>query len=196
MKTYYKLPIPKDTAWERKTWKKYVHWRIKEFICGLQNLINWFSIIWKDRHWDDYYITKMIQRKIELQRAYLVNANRHTNISTDNFWMTVVLNLLERDHEEYYSMEYQDYIDEELIFTDVPDRPDIKELNFKTNSENLDEYLAKYPGAIRRIKQIYGHRKDFSDKKTLAFFVAGYNQKRCRNLIFEILKNKSHEWWD
>lgn len=201
MKTYQKLPIPKDTAWERKTWKKYVHWKIKQFIYGLQNLINWFSIIWKDRHWDDYYITKMIQHKIELQRAYLVNANRHTNISTDNFWMTVVLNLLEREHEEYYSIEYQDYIDEKMIFEDIPDRPGCKELRFETNSENLDEYLAKYPGAVRRVKQIYEHRiygqrKNFSDKKTLAFFVAAYNQKRCRNLIFEILKNKSHEWWD
>jgi hypothetical protein len=107
MKQYTKLPIPIDTAWDvpRYKWQQYMHWRIKEFFRSIYNLIQWFPTIWKDRHWDDYFITKLLQKKIEFQRAYLVSENRHVNIDRDNYWMTVVLNLLERKHTEYYQME-------------------------------------------------------------------------------------------
>ena len=195
MKTYQKLPIPKDTAWERKTWKRHVHWRIKEFLRGIDNLIDWFSTIWKDRHWDDYYITKVIQRKIELQREYLVNANRNTGIPNDNFWMTVVLNLLEREHTEMYGLEMHDYFKEHVEFIPVPDRPGSKEIEFILIWEKFDDYLAKYPNTVKRVKKLYPNR-DFTDRRRLCSLVANYNQKRCRNLIFEILKNKSHGWWD
>ena len=97
MKTYNKLPLPKDTAWERKTWRKYIHRKIKYLIDGVHNIIRWIPFLFHDRDWDDYYILKMLQKKIEHQRNYLVNSNRHTRIDEDNYWMTVTLNLLERE---------------------------------------------------------------------------------------------------
>ena len=67
MKQYTKLPIPIDTAWDvpRYKWQRYMHWRIKEFFTSIYSLIIWLPTIWKDRHWDDYYITKLLQKKIE-----------------------------------------------------------------------------------------------------------------------------------
>lgn len=194
---YKKLPIPKDSAWERKSIKKFFPIFFKSFLIGIENLIKWFSIIYKDRNFDDYYITKILQHKIEQQRKYLVFANRHKNVDLDNFWMTVVLNLLEKEHDDYYESEYYDYIDEEMIFVPILNKPEHYELKTILKKENLDDYLKKYPAAVKRVKKKYSNDPDFfNDKKRLAFFVAGYNQKRCRNLIFEILKNKSHEWWD
>jgi hypothetical protein len=99
MKKYTKLTLPVDSAWDRKTWRSYTPSWLKSFVDSTQNVIKWLPVIWKDRHWDDYYITKILQRKIELQRDYLVKANRHTDINRDNFWMTVVLNLIELEHE-------------------------------------------------------------------------------------------------
>ena len=61
--------------------------------------------------------------------------------------------------------------------------------------ENLDDYFKKYPNAVRRVKKMHPD-KDFEDKETLALYLGMYNQKRCRNLIFEILKQKSDMWWD
>ena len=95
---YSKIPLPKDTAWERKSWRRFVHWRIKYVIDGVRNIIRWVPVLFHDRDWDDFFITKMLQKKIENQRKYLVENNRHLRIDEDNFWMTMVLNLIEAEH--------------------------------------------------------------------------------------------------
>jgi hypothetical protein len=61
---------------------------------------------------------------------------------------------------------------------------------------NLDEYLAKYPTAVRAVKKKYPEHRNLKDKHSLCLFVGIYNQERCRNLIFEILKRQSASWWD
>ena len=142
MKQYTKLHIPKDTAWDRKRINhrllRIIHWRIKDVFNGIWNIIRWAPTIYKDKDWDDYYITKLLQKKIEHQRAYLVKANRHVHVDRDNFWMTVVLNLIERKHADYYDMERYDYIvlnDEDILGDPI--------------SETLDQYIAKYTGDKR-----------------------------------------------
>ena len=187
MKQYTKLPIPVDTAWDGSRYRLegYIHWRIREFFTSVKNLIVWLPTIWKDRHWDDFYITKILQRKIELQRAYLVSANRHLNIDRDNYWMTVVLNLIERKHEQYYVMEPYEFI---TIGKDVFGH---------IESENLNEYIAKYPAAKRAaIKKYAKNNKSLNDKENIAFFMGHVRQQKCDDLIFEILKKHSSEWWD
>ena len=187
MKQYTKLPIPIDTAWDvpRYKWKRYMHWRIKEFFTSIYSLIIWFPTIWKDRHWDDYYITKLLQKKLEFHRAHLVSENRHVNIDRDNYWMTVVLNLLERKHTEYYQLERYDYIvlnDEDILGDAL--------------SENLDEYVAKYPAAKRAALKKYSHHSRLEDKETISLYMGMIRQQKADDLIFEILKRHSAEWWD
>jgi len=187
MKQYTKLPIPIDTAWDvpRYKWQRYMHWRIKEFFRSIYSLIQWFPIIWKDRHWDDYFITKLLQKKIEFQRAYLVSANRHVNIDRDNYWMTVVLNLLERKHCDYYTMEKYEYI---VMGEDLFSEPE---------SDTLDEYIAKYPSAKRlAIKKYAKNNKSLNNKDSISFYMSHIRQEKADDLIFEILKKHSAEWWD
>jgi hypothetical protein len=194
MKLYQKLKLPKNSAWDRVTWRRHIHWRIKYLIDGIHNIIKWVPTLFHDRDWDDYFITKLLQKKIEHQRAHLVESNRHTRVDEDNYWMTVVLNLLEREHEAYYECEYLDYIKQDMIFKDYEGKPDYKILELKTKWENLDEYLDKYPGSIRRVLKRYPEQEFTKD--LLAMYVARYNQEKCRNLLFEILKRYSNRWWD
>lgn len=185
MKQYTKLPIPKDTAWDktRFQWGRYVHWRIRYFFHGIWNIIRWAPTIYKDKDWDDFYITKLLQKKIEFQRAYLVNANRHLNINRDNYWMTVVLNLLERKHENYYELEPFDYV----VFGD--------ELNSPLKLDKSSEYVAKYPHACRRVKKSQLYISSIDDY-TMSMYMSMVRQNKADRLIFEILKNHSAEWWD
>ena len=189
MKHYTKLPIPKDRAWDRKTFKnkflRIVHWRIKNFFEGIWNIIRWAPTIYKDKDWDDYYITKLLQKKIEHQRKYLVKANRHTNVPRDNFWMTVVLNLIERKHEEYYAMERYDY----MVLNDEDILGDLL-------SENLDEYILKYPSAKRAALKKYAKNPRLDDNETLSLYMGYVRQDKCDDLIYEILKRHSAKWWD
>jgi hypothetical protein len=109
MKIYKPLPIPKDSAWGRKTWRSYVPYWLLNFIDGVKNIITWMPIIYKDKNWDHSYIYNIIEFKLLQQRNCLVKANRHTNIWETNRDITICLNLIQRIKNDYYNTEYFDY---------------------------------------------------------------------------------------
>jgi hypothetical protein len=193
MKTYNQLPIPNDSAWERKTLFDRLHWRIRYFLTGCSNLIKWAPTIFHDRNWDGHYILKILQKKIEFQRKELVNANRHTRIESDNRDMTVVLNLLERVREEYYQLECMDYWHSEMLFNNIPDKPDLKSIDVVTKSERYDEFLSKYPSSVRAVVKEHGEQ---DDKQRLCLLVSYYNHKKANKLLFRILEERLSQWWD
>jgi 3-phenylpropionate/cinnamic acid dioxygenase small subunit len=193
MKTYKQLPIPEDTAWERKTLFGMLHWRIRNFLTSCNNLIKWFPTIWYDRDWDGHFILKILQKKIEFQRKELVNANRHTRIESDNRDMTLALNLLERVKEEYYNLECMDYWDNDMIFNDVPDNPKLKSIDFEEKWEKYDEFLTKYPSSVRAVVKEHGEQ---DDKKRLCLLVSHYNHNKANKRLFRILGERLAYWWD
>jgi hypothetical protein len=195
MKIYHKLTLPKDTAWERKTWRRYFHWKIKYFIDGIHNIIRWIPFLYHDRDWDDHFTLKLLQKKIEHQRKYLVEHNRHTRVDEDNYWMTVVLNLIEREKEEYYSIEHYNYMDLQITFKPSKHREDSYEVERKIKSEHLEDYLNKYKNVVKKVIKL-NKGLSFDNADQIASFIASYNQDRCRNLLFEILKRYSNRWWD
>lgn len=186
---------PKDSAWERKSWRRYTPIWFNELVDSLKNTIDWFPVIWQDRHWDDYYITKVLQRKVELQRHYLVSNNRHTGLEMDNRDMTWLLNLIERKHEDYYVMEKYDYEKSDIDFIPSESHPESYEIEVNVEWENWDEYLNKYKGAVRRVLKQNPKLKS-SDKSDLTMYVGQYNQKRCNDLIWKIMNERSEGWWD
>ena len=111
MKHYDKLPIPDQSVWDRKTTLFYrLHWRIRYFLTSCHNLIKWAPIIWHDRDWDGAFTMTILQKKIEMQRKYLVERSAFLSINQTNRDMTNALNLIERLQHDYYDMEYLDYL--------------------------------------------------------------------------------------
>lgn len=80
------------------------------FIEGIQNLIRWFPVIWKDRDFDDYYLYAILEKKLktmgDLQHKYghtvnsediaeqlyyasgLAHRYNHHDYSADAEWIT------------------------------------------------------------------------------------------------------------
>ena len=192
MKNYNKLPIPKDSAWSRKSiWGKLPSW-LKEFLTGCKNLIKWSPTIWKQRDWDYSFIFDVLQKKIEFQRKELISANRHTRIETDNRDMTIVLNLIERVRNEHYGTEYLDYRETKFRFEDIESRPHHKSLELDIIWEDDDTFLSKYPSTVRKVMK----DKHELNKTDLCFWVAQYNQEKAHDLLFKILKERMRWWWD
>ncbi len=46
---------------------------LKNITLGFKNLKYWLPIIWKDRDWDDSYITEILIKKLEKQRDYFLS---------------------------------------------------------------------------------------------------------------------------
>lgn len=193
MKTYKQLPIPEDTAWNRTTLYGRLHWRIKYFLTGCCNLIKWAPTIYHDRGWDDSFILKILQKKIEFQRKQLVDANRHTRIDIDNRDMTLVLNLLERVREEYYQMECMDYWESDIVFKKIPNDSSHKLVDVVDKWENFDKFLSKYPSSVRAVIKEHGEQ---DDKKRLCLLVSYYNHNKANKLLFKVLEERLAFWWD
>lgn len=193
MKTYKKLLVPKESAWNRNTLFYKLHWRLRYFLTGVKNILKWMPTIYHDRDWDGDFILKILQKKIEFQRKELVNANRHTDIERDNRDMTLVLNLLERVREGYYELECTDYWHDIISFEDVSNKPDSKSIEIKTTDERFDDYLNKYPSSVRAVIKKNGV---IENKKTLCLEVSYYNHNKANKLLFRILEEKITQWWD
>jgi hypothetical protein len=101
--------------------------------------------------------------------------------------MTVILNLIERENGEYYTMEKYEYVEmHDEILAD----------GYK--SEHVQDYINKYPGTYRKvIKLIDLSDKHLTiDKHYIAMQMGIQQQEKCRRLLFRILRDKSQRWWD
>ena len=191
MKNYKKLTIPEDSAWDRSTIWKRLHWRIRNFLIGCKNIIKWVPTLFKDRDWDQYHIYTILQKKIEFQRKEIVYANRSTRVWQDNRDMTIILNLLERVKDGYYESENTDYY--EMKVETIPvDGTSLKQMKFEVLSERYDEYLNNYKSSVRKVLKEEGE----IDKETLCMLVARHNQEKARKLLFNMLNEKIEGWWD
>ena len=193
MKKYKKLIVPNDSAWDRNWLWRNLHWRIRYFIIGVKNIFKWIPTLYKDKDWDSWYIYTILQKKIEFQRKEIIYANRHTEIDKDNRDMTIVLNLLERVKEDYYTTEYLDYDETKYDFIPVKDNPNLKEMVKTILSENYDEFLKKYPSSVKKVLKEKGTDLE---KDVLCHYVARHNQEKARKLLFKLLEQKIERWWD
>lgn len=196
MKTFEKLEIPKDSAWDRKTlsarlWRS-LNWRIKSFFIGCKNIVKWSPTIFKDRDWDQWYIYNILQKKIEFQRREIVRSNRHTGIDRDNRDMTIVLNLIERVKEDYYGIEFLDYSETKFRFDPIEGDDERYSMEQDVISENYDEYIKKYPSSVRKVLK----EKPDLNKQYLCVWVARHNEEKAHDLLHKILKERMGAWWD
>ena len=217
---YKPLIVPKNSSWDRKTYNpiKLLNWylydkhrdtsigmflmKILDFLngveTGVKNLYFWIPTIWNDRDWDYSYIYTILERKIYLQREYIVSNNRHTSVSMDNRDMTIVLNLIDKVKNEYYCTEYFDYNESTFDFVEI-DRVDEKggklyELKSEIISENLDDYLNIYKNSTRIVKNKF--KDEESDKTMIPHRVGLHNHIKAKKLLFKILERKMGYWWD
>jgi hypothetical protein len=194
MKKHLPLPIPSDSAWERKTWRYYTPIWFNEIVTGISNLIKWTPTIYKDRDWDDHYIFEMLKFKLIQQRKELVGANRHTGVEDTNRYITLCLNLIERIQEETYNLEYQDFVRERIWFTDNGD--ETSTLNSEIEYENFTGFFLKYQNQTKRLVEKDPKLALEENKMRLALRLGDLNQSRCQTLLFKILNEKINTWWD
>ena len=183
---YKKLDIPKDSAWDRKTWRYYTPIWFNRFVEGVQNIIKWIPVVYKDKNWDHSYIYGILEFKLLQQRNCLVKANRFEGTETVNRDITICLNLIDRIKEDYYGVEYHNYFE----WKGVNGEDDF--FNFDYEWENFDEFFKKYPNQYRKALK----ENDESDKWNITCDIASSNHKRAKKLLYRILNEKLDHWWD
>lgn len=166
---------------------------------GISNLIYWFPVVWKDRHWDDSYIFEIMIHKIKAQSKYIGARDFHVSAKRDAEIMMTCVRLIERVKEEYYSMEYFDYQETKNWFEDVPGKEGYSSWESKIIRENFDDYFKKYPLIHKRVLNGEGpfSREDREeDKQIIALNIGHINHERARKLLFKIMEQNIERWWD
>jgi hypothetical protein len=177
---------------------KYLH---KEIKWGIQNLIYWFPVIWKDRNWDGNYIYEVMKYKLKYQSKYIGKNDRHTRAQQDARKMNLCVKLIQLCQDETYSMEYMDYHKDRVWFTDVIDRPGNSLYNSEEVWENYDELFKKYKLIYRKVLKGEGPftldgRDEADIKRIIAMNICHINQQRAQNLLFKIMNENINSWWD
>lgn len=177
---------------------KYLH---KEIKWGIQNLIYWFPIIWKDRNWDDHYIFDVLKHKLKAQAKYIGDRDSHTRAQLDAKRMRLCVKLIQLVQDETYAMEYMDYHKDRVWFTPCEDREGSSLYNSETTSENFDDFFKKYPLVYKKVMKGEGvfslDDRDESDiKRIIAMNISHLNQERVYKLLFKILESDIRKWWD
>ena len=178
-----------------------IGWRTSNFISKVKNIVRWFPIIWKDRDYDDFYIMEILKFKLSNQANYISKKDRHTRAQYDAQKMRLCVRLIEKFQEEYYNLEYFDYFNMEVSFTECVDRPDCSEMNTTITSEQFDEYIKKYPSVHRRVLKGEGWLsiskcEDDDIKYRIARNIAGINHQRGKQLLFKVLETHIESWWN
>jgi hypothetical protein len=194
MKKYQQLPIPKDSAWSRNKWLRYVPTSIKQFFQGLRNILRWMPTIYRDKHWDHSFLNDILQKKLEFMREELVTANRFVGVEKVNKDITLALNLLERIKHDYYALEMYEYIKNSHEFVPADVTGDYFVMQDTILEDNLEEYLAKYKHTAKKLRKKYKLKLYQTEK--LAFRVSDYNQQKCERIFWKLLNYKLTHWWD
>jgi hypothetical protein len=222
MKSYIKkLNIPEDSVWDRKTYNPYVlldrwvynHFRtttvgnyicgifdnINAFVRGVKNLIKWGPTIYNDYSWDYRSIYDVLYKKIELLRKNIVQNNRHSAVETDNFWMTLSLNLINKVKEEEYTTEYMEYIEKDYDFDKVDDLDkngnNLYQLRTTVISDNTEEYVKKNPSKVRILSKKFPNFAEETNEDK-AMLISRYKHDQAKKLLFKIIETKIEYWWD
>lgn len=176
---------------------KYYHKYLKH---GIQNIIYWFPIIWKDRNWDDHYIFDILKHKLKAQSKYIGGNDRHTRAQQDARRMRLCVSLIEKVQDETYTMEYMDYGKDRVWFTDCEDKPGYSLYNSETVWEEYDKFFKKYRLVYQRVLKGEGPftldgRDDSEMNKLIAMNIGHINQERAHKLLFKILEENIRGWW-
>ena len=176
---------------------KYLHTTI---IRGIKSIWYWLPIIWKDRHWDSYYIFEIMKHKIKAQSQYIGERCIHTRANRDAEVMMTCVRLMEKVQDEFYSGEYSDYHKTKHWF-EPADREGYSTWESKLLEENFDDYFKKYPLIYKRVMKGEGpftiDGKDTLElKQSIAMNIGHINHGRSKKLLFKLMEENIERWWD
>lgn len=192
--------IVRKIQWVPLWWNQEGQYLYRNFKIGVKNLIYWFPIIWKDRHWDSHYIFEIMMHKLKAQSKYIGSRNIHTDAKRDAEIMMTCVRLMERINDEFYGTEYSDYHTDKHWFTPT-DKEGFSTWDSKILEENFHDYFTKYPLIYKRVMK--GEGLFTLDGKTpedinqrIAMNIGHINHKRARKLLFKIMEENIEGWWD
>jgi hypothetical protein len=176
-------------------WKLYRWWKWeakhvpRDIAKGFKNLWKWFPIIWKDRDWDNHFIFEALKFKLKNTANYLVKYDRYVGVEDDVRYIRICEKLIQRIQDDYYQMEYQDYIVQEMYTVDGS-------LEFKTIKDNSLTFIKQHPNTYKKVVANPKYKSYIQNNNGTCLAIGIERHLKARKLLFKILEEKIEGWWD
>jgi len=190
--------IKKYNEWYWKLYRwfkwdaKHLH---RDIAQGFKNLYKWFPIVWKDRDWDDYFIFESLKFKLKNTANYLEDHKRFVGWEDEVAYIRICEKLIKRIQDEYYQMEYMDYIDMEFDLIPIVNTYKF-EYKSTVTKNNLDQYFAFYPRTKNKVLSLDKYKTYVHTDNGTALAMGIERHLKARKLLFKILEEKIERWWD
>jgi hypothetical protein len=148
---------------------------------GIENILIWFKVIWKDRDWDSYYFFVIMKKKIE--RMKNLQENYGHSVESENIAknMDKAIKLIDKlVKDDYDSLNYDEKIERYG-----------RSIMSSTKNENTHNYTVNFTKEDGRSKC----KKEIRETRE-AFIIAAHEKQRDTNLLFKLLSKEIHGWWD
>ena len=155
-------------------------YRLRNFFKSIHNLIIWFPVIWKDRDYDYVYIYDVLQMKLNKQAQFMKKSNYTESSLRDAELMLTCVNLIELIKTEHYIDELTD-----LVY-------DVRNCDEDTISKQLDFYFI----LNSRMYKIISNKQPELSKYQIATIIADAKHEKAKLLLFTILFQRMHGWWE
>lgn len=159
---------------------------------GIINLINYFSIVWNDRDWDNAFTEKFLIFKLKRQAKYISKNERFVGWEREVQKINTVISLLQKDHDEFYGMEYYDYYKQNMRWEDSKEFKNCKQLEFDLVEDNSPAYFLKHVAAWKRLSK----DPEITDNLKMCLLLGRDRQQKCHDLAWELIKRNIQRWWD
>ena len=151
--------------------------RFRNIKYGVQNLVIWLPVIWKDRWWDSYYIYPILHKKLSLIEKATREHGVHVDAEKDADKIRKCVLLLERIMADEYMEESLKYHDEkwgETIMDFKGGGVLFKHENVKTKKDEIEER--------KSFKSAMVHEENM--------------RKQDIDLLFKMMSKHIQTWWD
>ena len=150
---------------------------------GIENLIDWFPIIWKDRDWDHWFLYKIIHKKLEkmeyLQRTYGHHVDNEKTADQIKICKLLLARLIEDDYLSNATKYHDEKWGELRLITKPIPGTEVCSVETETT------------------KPLTEKEKERESKARMALYKHGDKMKeQDLDLLFKIMRKHIQGWWD
>ena len=150
---------------------------------GIQNVITWLPIIWKDRWWDHWFFFVVLHKKLDLMEKNFRSYGHHTNADKDADKMKICVLLVKRiiddNYHEMASKQHRENWGEPNFNWIDTEHPDLVELKITYDSVKNDKDKAQ-------------ERREFKTAIEQEHFL----REQDIEMLFKLIKKHIQTWWD
>lgn len=150
---------------------------------GIENLINWFPVIWKDRDWDQWFLYNILKKKLSDMEEYHRKYGHTVNANKTADEMKTCVNLLDRLIKDEYH---------EMVFKKHDEKWGEPEFNWEDCEKEGSCELQILRTNIKDKTDEEQERKEFRRLSELEINL----RKQDIRCLFEAIRKHIETWWD